>query len=90
MGHAESQQHPGVHVPFSSAQMQLVLRFPAGSGWSGTRDQSTGYCWKGRAACAAVGKKTSHAAKMHSSKAACCAACCAQHALLAGLLLSLM
>lgn len=48
--HAASQQQPGVHVPLSKAQMQLVLRLAAASGVSGTSVQSMGYCWNDKAA----------------------------------------
>jgi hypothetical protein len=84
VGHAVSQQHPGVQVPLSSAHMQLVLRLAAASGSSGTKVQSTACCWKGKAA-AARGKSKVAAVRAHSSSTCTCAGRFAQ--LCAGLLL---
>lgn len=73
--HAESQQHPGVHVPFNSAHMQLVLRSAAASGLAGTSVQSTGCCWNGIAA-EARGKRGPYSANVQSNSSTARRAVC--------------
>jgi len=79
--HAVSQQQPGVHVPFSSAHMQLLLRLAAASGFSGTSDQSTDRCWKGSAAAAAGCNTNVEIATTYSSSTSVLATCLIQNAL---------